>query len=391
VIVLEGAGSPAEFNLRDSDIVNMRMAEAADARCVLVGDIDRGGVFASLLGTLALLEPHERARIAGFAINKFRGDVSLLLPGVAEFEKRIGLPCFGVIPYLRDVGLDEEDSVSFEVERVARRAAWSDEEAPERRLRIAVVALPHLANATDFATLRDEPGVELVFALEPAALSGADVVILPGTKTTLAARRWLQRSGFDDAIRGAHLVFGLCGGLQILGTRIDDPLGVEGGGTAQGLGLLSLATTFAAEKVTSLARGLAASPFGGGVADVPVCGYEIHMGETHGAGDVVPFARIRRGNESAWVDDGARSADGRIAGTYVHGIFDDDAFRHAFVRAARSARGLVPARELAALAAQREARLDRLAGHVRASLDLAALFGERRTWPRFGQDPHRVP
>jgi adenosylcobyric acid synthase len=376
VIVLEGAGSPAEFNLRDGDIVNMRMAEAADARCVLIGDIDRGGVFAALLGTLALLEPHERARIAGFIVNKFRGDVSLLLPGVAEFEKRIGLPCFGIVPYLRDVGLDEEDSVAFEVERVARRASWCDEDGPERRLRVAVVALPHLANATDFAPLRDEPGVEFVFALAPEALAGADVVILPGTKTTLAARRWLATSGFDDAVRAAHLVFGICGGLQILGARIEDPLEVEGGGGADGLGVLPVVTTFASAKVTTRATGrLTASPFGRDASDVPIRGYEIHMGETRAADGTPAFSRIRRGDESAWVDDGARSEDGRIAGTYLHGIFDADAFRHEFIRAARDARGLAPPRELAALAMQREARIDRLAAHVRASVDLAAFIG----------------
>ncbi len=424
VVVLEGAGSPAEFNLRASDIVNMRMAEAADARCVLVGDIDRGGVFAALLGTLELLEPHERARIAGFIINKFRGDVDLLLPGVAEFEKRIGLPCFGVVPYLRDIGLDEEDSVAFDVERVARRPAWLDEDGPARRLRVAVVVLPHLANATDFAPLRDEPSVDFVFAVAPEALAGADVVILPGTKTTLAARRWLESAGFDGALRAAPLLFGICGGLQILGDRIEDPLGVEGGGAATGLGLLPLRTTFAAAKVTTLVHGVAgAHLFGSGEPEVPIRGYEIHMGETYVTG-APPFSLIARGgsatrlnecetnlsdgvmnlsdaktnlsdrdtsvkdgemcvsdgetgvnNGEMSVSDGARSADGRVAGTYLHGIFDDDGFRHAFIRAAREARGLAPARELAALAVEREGRIDRLAAHVRASVDLAALLG----------------
>jgi len=375
VVVLEGAGSPAEFNLRESDIVNMRMAEAADARCVLVGDIDRGGVFAALLGTLELLEPRERARIAGFIINKFRGDVDLLRPGVAEFERRIGLPCFGVVPYLRDVGLDEEDSVAFDVERVARRPVWSAAAGPSRRLRVAVVVLPQLANATDFAPLRDEPSVELVFAVAPEALAGADVVILPGTKTTLAARHWLADSGFDEELRAAPLLFGICGGLQILGERIDDPLGVEGGGAADGLRLLPLRTTFAAAKVTTLAHGMAAAHlFGSGEPEVPTRGYEIHMGETHVTG-ATPFSRIVRAGGATNVSDGARSTDGRVAGTYLHGIFDDDAFRHAFVRAAREARGLAAPRELAALTAERDGRIDRLAAHVRASVDLAALMG----------------
>ncbi len=226
VVVLEGAGSPAEFNLRDADIVNMRMAAAANARCVLVGDIDRGGVFAAILGTLELLEPGERARIAGFILNKFRGDPSLLMPGVAEFERRIGIPCFGVVPFLANVGLDEEDSVSFDDERIAYRAVWDRGGwQPSRRLRIAVVALAQLANATDFSSLRDEPDVDLIYAMEPEALEGADVVIVPGTKSTIAARRRLTESGFDGAVRAAPLLFGICGGLQILGERIDDPFG----------------------------------------------------------------------------------------------------------------------------------------------------------------------
>jgi adenosylcobyric acid synthase len=376
VVVLEGAGSPAEFNLRDGDIVNMRMAEAADARCVLVGDIDRGGVFAALLGTLALLEPDERVRIDGFIINKFRGDAALLTPGVAEFERRIGLPCFGVVPYLRDVGLDEEDSVSFDVERVARRPAWQDPDGPSRRLRIAVVVMPHVSNATDFAALREEPDVELVFATAPEALAAADVVILPGTKTTLAARRWLADSGFDEPLRRAAFLFGICGGLQILGERIDDPLGVEGGGSADGLGFLPLRTTFAASKTTVLAHGVSApNLFGLSMAPVPVRGYEIHMGESRAPAAALAFSTIRRENEISERSDGARSADGRVAGTYLHGIFDDDAFRHAFVRALREARGLLSPRALAARSSERERRFDRLAAHVRASLDLPALLG----------------
>jgi adenosylcobyric acid synthase len=385
VVVLEGAGSPAEFNLREGDIVNMRMAAAADARCVLVGDIDRGGVFAAILGTLALLEPEERARIAGFIINKFRGDRTLLMPGVAEFERRIGLPCFGVVPFLPDVCLDEEDSVSFDDERIARRPIWDNDEAPSRRLRVAVVALPQLANATDFTPLRDEPGVDLVYALAPAALAGADVVVLPGTKTTLAARRWLECSGFDDALRRAPLLFGICGGLQILGEGIDDPLGVEGGGAVDGLALLPFRTTFAAAMVRSLARGtLAASLFGSSVHDVPLHGYEIHMGETRKTARTEPFATIGRKGGPEHVRDGCRSADGRVAGTYLHGIFDDDAFRHAFIHAAREMRALAPPHDLAPLRDERERRIDRVAAHVRASLDLTALYGETPSFERLG-------
>ncbi|MGP6159922.1 MAG: cobyric acid synthase [Vulcanimicrobiaceae bacterium] len=391
-IVLEGAGSPAEFNLRDSDIVNMRMAQAADARCVLVGDIDRGGVFAAILGTLALLEPEERARIAGFVINKFRGDLALLAPGVAEFERRIGLPCFGVVSYLRDIGLDEEDSVSLEAEPVARRPAWRDAEGPARRLRIAVIAQPYLSNATDFDPLGREPDVELVYCGTPEALSGADVVILPGTKTTLATRSWLESAGFDPAIRSAPLVFGICGGLQMLGERIDDPMGAEGGGSTRGLALLRLRTTFAATKVTMLASGrLTGDLFGTDARGVPVRGYEIHVGETSAEGDAPPFALIQRAADEGFRSDGACSADGRIAGTYLHGIFDDDPFRHAFISAARKARGLAPPLALASLREERERRIDRLAAHVRSSLDLTALIASPPHVAQAGAQKDNLP
>jgi adenosylcobyric acid synthase len=200
LIVLEGAGSPAEINLREHDIVNMRMAHAADAACVLVGDIDRGGVFASLLGTLELLEPADRARIRGFIVNKFRGDESLLRPGVAMIEKRLGLPCVGVVPFLHDLGLDEEDGVALE-DRASAARRWKIRSRIARALRVGVIALPHMANFTDFDALALEPSISLAFLEAPEEMAAADLLILPGTKQTLDDLRWLERGGFAQELR----------------------------------------------------------------------------------------------------------------------------------------------------------------------------------------------
>ncbi len=372
VIVLEGAGSPAEINLKATDIVNMRMAAAADARCLLVGDIDRGGVFASLLGTLELLDAEERARVRSFAINKFRGDLALLAPGVADIESRVRVPCAGVIPWLRDLDLDEEDSVSHEdAPRIARRG-WNATDADTvRPLRVAVVALPYLANATDFAALATEPDVDLAYATRADDLAHADVAIVPGTKDTLADLRWLRERGLDAALVAfarRRYVFGICGGLQILGRRIADPHGTESGDGEAGLDLLPVTTVLARDKVTEAVRvGVAAWP------NIEGDGYEIHMGRTTRDATCAPFARVRRSNGDL-IDDGAVSADGRIAGTYVHGLFANDALRHAFVRDARARAGLAPPVRPVASGAARDARFDRLADHVRAALSLDTLL-----------------
>ncbi len=345
LMLLEGAGSPAEINLRAHDIVNMRMAHAADAACLLVGDIDRGGVFASLVGTMELLEPEDRARIRGFVINKFRGDKALLTPGVEMIERRLGIPCAGVVPFLRDLGLEEEDSVAIEDRRTAARA-WQgiDGASPHRPLCIGVIALPHMANFTDFDALAMEPSVALAFLDDSAQAASADVLILPGSKQTLDDLEWLRSRGFADSVmRHAGEVIGICGGFQMLGLSIEDPAGVESGGVARetdGLGLLPVRTVMREKKTVRRTVGR---------------GYEIHMGET----------------------EGESTADsGRIWGTYVHGLFDDDAFRHEFIDAARRQCGLCPAREKARVSAERESRIDRWADHLRQSLDLDLI----RSW-----------
>jgi adenosylcobyric acid synthase len=379
-IVIEGAGSPAEINLRAGDIVNMAVAHMADARCVLVGDIDRGGVFASIFGTLALLDDADRARIDGWVVNKFRGSLELLKPGIAMLEERIGKPCYGVVPHLGDLGLDEEDGVSLDDPRRASRGWRSD---AEQRVRIAVVRLPHLANFTDFDALYEEPSVDLRYVASAAELQDADVVILPGSKDTIADLGWLGQHGLAAPIAAAareRVVVGICAGMQLLGLRIDDPLGVESGGSHAGLGILSLATTLAAEKVTVPVRGrFESGVLCGTSADaVEFSGYEIHTGVTEYGAELAPFGTIVRSGEFAPIRDGAVARQGRVLATYVHGVFANDAFRHAFVRAAREQAGLPPPQTLRRIEEDRTRRLDRLADAVANAVDVDALFPELR-------------
>jgi adenosylcobyric acid synthase len=385
VILLEGAGSPAEINLREHDIVNMRMAHAADAACLLVGDIDRGGVFASLLGTLELLEPVDRARIRGFLINKFRGDQSLLRPGVTAMERRLGLPCVGVVLYLPDLGLDEEDGVSLEDLPSAARLWRNRETGPARPLRIGVIALPHMANFTDFDVLAMEPSVSLAFLEHPEEMAAADVLVLPGSKQTLADLEWLDRRGLAQKLRrlcenGVPLI-GICGGFQMLGSSIEDPHGIENQGEScerNGLGFLPVRTVLGVEKTVRRVHGsLRTKCFD---TDLPsenrFEGYEIHVGETFYEPGSRPLADIVRRGITSSVPDGAVSASGRVLGTYVHGFFDNDDFRHAFLAAARRAVDLAPTETWANVTAEREARIDRLANHLRKSLDINAI----RSW-----------
>ncbi|MBK5293028.1 MAG: cobyric acid synthase, partial [Acidobacteriia bacterium] len=317
-----------------------RMAKAAQAACLLVGDIDRGGVFASLYGTMQLLEEEERELIRGFAINKFRGDLSLLTPGVRMIEERMERPCAGVIPYLPGLGLDEEDGVAMEDRRTVRRT-WSHS---GDRLRVGVLALPHMSNFTDFDALSMEPSVALAYLERPEDVPQSHVLILPGTKQTLDDLDWLRRSGFAEPIH--HFpgpVLGICGGMQMLGESVADPDGVEGNAREMpGLGKLEIRTVMRGEKVVRQVRTGA------------VTGYEIHMGETIG----VPV-----------------SLDGRITGTYIHGLLDADEFRHGWIARMRAECGLAPSAEFVHASAEKEARINRLAAHVRAWLDIELLKG----------------
>ena len=377
VIVLEGAGSPAEINLKQHDIVNMRMAEMAHARCLLVGDIDRGGVFAALLGTMQLLDPHEQARIAGFVINKFRGDQSLLTPGVEMIEQRIDRPCFGVVPHLHGLMLEEEDSLDAPLRRPG---IWQDDRSPARALRVAVIALPTFANFTDFDALRAEPAVSLHFIDRPEQLAQADLIVLPGSKQTADDLLWLRERGLTDAIAQhaqASLLIGICGGMQMLGRSLTDDIGMERQGSFAGLGLLPIATTLRTVKVTSLAHGTLCGPalFGVAVSTTSVEGYEIHLGDTTYLEDAEPFARLARVDQPGVpFTDGCIAASGRVFGTYLHGLFDRDDLRHALIGAARSFHKLAPAVRLHDWERRRAKEIDRLADHFEVALDMNAIF-----------------
>src|SRR5688572_10485669 len=379
LMLLEGAGSPAEINLQAHDIVNMRMAHAADAACLLVGDIDRGGVFAALLGTLELLQAEDRARIRGFVINKFRGEESLLTPGVTAMEKRLGLPCLGVVPYLADLGLDEEDGVALEDRPSARRRWKILETASSRALRIGVIALPYMANFTDFDSLALEPSVSLAFLERADEMAAADLLILPGSKQTIDDLQWLERRGCAQELRRLRErglpVIGICGGFQMMGRCIEDPHGIENQGKPRmgtGLNLLPVRTVLGTEKIVRRVGGhLCSHPFGSRFTpDSRFEGYEIHLGETSYDSGVRPLAKITREGVLGAVLDGAIDSSGCVMGTYVHGIFDKDDFRHSFLQAARAAVDLVPAVTWIDVAAHREARIDRLARHLRKCLDI---------------------
>jgi adenosylcobyric acid synthase len=372
VIVIEGAGSPAEVNLREGDIANMGMAEAADAPVLLVGDIDKGGVFASLVGTLELLSMEERGRIKGFIINKFRGDLSLLTPGLEFLENKTGLPVLGVLPYLRDLYLPEEDGVALE----------KFDSKGERQVNIAVLYLPHISNFTDFDPLEHEPGVNLRYVHPGQNIEDADVVFLPGSKNTIEDLLFLKNEGYaDEILRLRHsrkMVIGICGGFQMLGKTVRDPLGMETSlGEIEGLGLLNVETTLQREKMTFQVK---AFPLIGQMPDrqEPLLGYEIHMGETHrGTSHPPAFKIIERLNQKVEIEDGAVSPDGRVWGTYLHGLFDNDGFRLRFIESLRRQKGLQPSTRMEDLdyKAFKERSYDRLAAALRRDLDMKRIYG----------------
>jgi adenosylcobyric acid synthase len=302
VVMVEGAGSPAEINLRDRDIANMGFAEAVDCPVILVADIDRGGVFAHIVGTLSCLSQSERNRIVGFVINRFRGDISLLEPGLTWLEQQTGKPVLAVLPYLHGLLLDAEDAI-----QQSQNGAG--------RFRIVVPAIPRISNHTDFDALRAHPEVDLHFVGPGMPIPAADLIILPGSKNTRADLDFLRANGWRDALlrhlRYGGKVIGICGGYQMLGGGIADPLGVEGApGVAQGFGLLQIDTELTAEKRLAEVSGRCA------FADAAVSGYEIHMGRSHGAALAAPAFLVDGRPE------GARSADDLILGTYLHGVFE---------------------------------------------------------------------
>lgn len=373
LVVIEGAGSPAEINLRQREIVNMRIARLAQAPVLLVGDIDKGGVFASLVGTLVLLEPEERELVKGFIINKFRGDLSILQPGLAMLEERTGLPVLGVVPYDRTLMLPEEDSVYLEAVPPA---------AGDGLIDIAVIHFPRISNSTDFEPLQREPGVRLRYVSSLRELGDPNLIILPGTKSTLADLDFLRQSGLAQAIaaqaKGGARVLGICGGYQMLGERLEDPLRVESeAASAPGLGLLPVATRFEREKRTVQVQGLVAAEVGmlAGCRGLPVAGYEIHMGQSEGpsAPQSGAFRITQTSQGPADYPDGALSADGRILGTYIHGLFDSAPFRQAFLAALGRQPRRIGEDDAPRVAHSLEEGFDRLAALLRQHLDIERL------------------
>jgi len=366
LVVIEGAGSPAEINLRESDIVNMAVALHADAPVLLVGDIDRGGVFASLLGTLMLVEAQERQLIKGLVINKFRGDVRLLESGLGMLEERAGVPVLGVVPYLHDLNIAEEDSVALEGAQAAA--------GPDGVIDVAVIRFPRISNFDDFDALDLESGVRVRYVGSARELGRPAAVILPGTKYTLADLGWLHSQGLDQRIidlawQGTAIV-GICGGYQMLGRAISDPAGVESpmGARSEGLGLLPVVTEFAPVKATHQVQAQTLSGTGAGTE---VAGYEIHMGQSRIADDKArPLLRLtQRSGQPVDAFDGVMDAAGRVWGTYLHGIFDNTDFRRVWLRGL----GWSPPEQEVDLAAVRQAAYDRLAATVRFSLDMKRL------------------
>lgn len=368
IIVIEGAGSPAEINLKTEDIVNMGMAEMANAPVLLVGDIDRGGVFAQLYGTVELLEPEERARVKGLIINKFRGDKSILDPGIEMLEEKCRIPVVGVAPYL-DIQVEDEDSLTERFDRNQETGL----------IDIAVIRIPRISNFTDFNPLESIPGVSLRYVKHTGDLKNPDVIILPGTKNTMEDLRWLRESGMEALILKAAgrgtLIFGICGGYQMLGETLSDPHGVEAGGSMRGMGLLPMDTVFAEKKTRTQVTGKFLDLSGDyeTLSGVEFTGYEIHMGDSVRKGRAKPCTSVRDGVIGEEKTEGTFTEN--VCGTYVHGIFDKEETALALVRAAGEKKGVDVSRmEGVDFASFKEQQYDILAAELRKHLDMKKIY-----------------
>ena len=369
VVLIEGAGSCAEVNLRPRDIVNFRMAHAANAPVLLVGDIGRGGVFAQIIGTLAVLPDEDRAMVRGLVINRFHGDRSLFDDGIAYIEERTGLPVLGLIPFFHHIEIESEDGVSLDT-------VTDPPSGPlPGRVNIAVIRLPHISNFTDFDPLVRETSVSLHYLGRPRPLQGYDLLLLPGSKNVRSDLEWLRSVGWVDQIRAHHgrggRTGGVCGGYQMLGRAVHDPRGVEGApGDTPGLALLAVETTLFGDKALTRTRGTWLA------TGQRVDGYEIHMGRTRPLADLSAVLRLEaRNGQRVDGTDGHRSADGRVWGTYLHGLFDEADFRHAFLRDLRpdlaDALGDATAETIAAF---RDRQYDLLAEHFVEHMDMELLY-----------------
>lgn len=366
-VMVEGAGSPAEINLRENDVANMGFAEAVDCPVIIVADIDRGGVFAHLVGTLELLSESEQQRVTGFVINRFRGDIALLQSGLDWLEERTGKPVLGVLPYLQGFHLEAEDAIATE-----------QGDAEERQLKVVVPVISRISNHTDFDALRLHPQVDLQYVGAEQTVPAADLIILPGSKNTRQDLQWLRDNGWEQAIQ-KHLryggkVLGICGGFQMLGQRIDDPEGLEGApGGSDGLGYLAMATTLEPHKQLERVSGTIGLP---GQPEVTIEGYEIHMGVSSGSELQRGVIQLTDAGESR--REGALSQDGQVLGTYLHGLFDHaDACRELLRWAGLSEAKTVDYRQ------RQEAEIERLADTLEQHMDLQRTFahlGLSETW-----------
>lgn len=359
IIVMEGAGSPAEINLKNNDIVNMGMARMVDAPVVLVGDIDRGGVFAQLLGTINLLEEDEKRRVKGLIVNKFRGDKTILDPGIDMLTQRAGIPVVGVLPFM-DISLEDEDSLTDKFLRTEKGI-----------IDIAVIRLPRISNYTDFDTFEQVEGVSLRYVSRISEMGSPDMVILPGSKNTISDMKWLRENGFENIIKKASdegvIIFGICGGYQMLGKTIDDPSEVEEGGKIEGLGLLDIATVMTGSKNTSQYEGSICSLDGSleSLSDMNVTGYEIHMGKTEPTG--INVREFTSGGTGYYKDN--------IFGTYIHGFFDNKEILMQVIKVLSDKKGVsVDLGNVLDFADFKEREYDRLADMIREYMDMEAIY-----------------
>lgn len=379
LIVIEGAGSPAEVNLQATEIVNMRIARMADCPVILVADIDKGGALASVVGTLELLDEADRKRVQGIIINKFRGDVALFKPAVDFLENKTGIPVIGIIPYFNDIRIQEEDTVSEHHGSDSNRSSSGEE-----KLDITVINIPHISNFTDFDALESEPDVNLRYINRTDQIGSPDMLIIPGSKNTIHDMIYLQQSGFAEKILQASVkgtpIVGICGGYQMLGKELHDPLQTESDvRSTKGLGLLNIITTFEPEKITSQ---VTAVVNGNGLllensTGQEVTGYEIHMGRSElGAGVQYAFEIQERSGEKVTFKDGAVNSAGNILGTYIHGIFDNDLLRRNILNNIRKLKGWMPldTNSIWSVKQQREKDFDRLADVVRSNLNMQLIY-----------------
>ena len=373
-IVIEGAGSPAEINLKANDIVNMRVAKYLQAPVLLIADIVRGGALASLVGTLELLDEEERALVKGLVINKFRGDVTLLTPAIDLLEEKTGKPVLGVVPHIDQMGIDDEDSVSLEEKQAA---------PTEGDIRIAVIQTPKISNFTDFDALAHEKDVALYYVKSVEDLGEPDVIMLPGSKNTTEDMLYLRKSGLGEKIlahaKAGKAVIGICGGYQMLGEVIRDPQHTESqNDEASGLGLLGMETVFASEKLTSqvVAQCQDLHFMGQSISADNLQGYEIHMGHTTFTreADKHPFTVCQRRGKTCASQEGTANAAGNVFGTYIHGAFDNDVFRRSVLNALRHSKGLEALANTRNVMAEKQKAYEHLADVVENALDMEKLY-----------------